>query len=50
MIRCSVSTRLTNNQICQQIGIADYNYFFRVFRRQTGFTPQAYRRQFSGTD
>ena len=22
----------------------------RVFRRQTGFTPQAYRRQFSGTD
>lgn len=41
------TTRLTNNQICQQIGIADYNYFFRVFRAQTGLTPQAYRRQFS---
>ena len=49
-IRLLTTTRLTNNQICQQIGIADYNYFFRVFRRQTGFTPQAYRRQFSGTD
>lgn len=41
------TTDLTNNEICQQIGIADYNYFFRVFRRQTGLTPQAYRRQFS---
>lgn len=39
---------LTNNEICQQIGIADYNYFCRVFRSQTGLTPQAYRRQFSG--
>lgn len=41
------STDLTNAEICQQIGIADYNYFFRVFRSQTGFTPQAYRRQFA---
>nr|WP_275951069.1 helix-turn-helix transcriptional regulator [Gemmiger formicilis] len=40
-------TDLTNSEICQQIGIADYNYFFRVFRKQTGFTPQAYRRQFA---
>lgn len=41
------TTNLTNSEICQQIGIADYNYFFRVFRAQTGFTPQAYRRQFT---
>ena len=40
------TTKLTNSEICQRIGIADYNYFFRVFRKQTGFTPQAYRRQF----
>ena len=40
-------TDLTNSEICQQIGIADYNYFFRVFRKQTGFTPQAYPRQFA---
>ena len=43
-------TDLTNSEICQQIGIADYNYFFRVFRKQTGFTPQAYRKQFGETD
>lgn len=42
------STRMTNSEICEAIGIADYNYFFRVFRRQTGFTPNTYRRQFSG--
>ena len=41
------TTNLTNSEICQQIGIADYNYFYRVFRKQTGFTPQAYRRQFA---
>lgn len=41
------TTNLTNGEICQQIGIADYNYFFRVFRAQTGITPQAYRHQFS---
>lgn len=46
-IHLLTTTKLTNSQICQQIGIADYNYFFRVFRAQTGFTPQAYRKQFS---
>lgn len=40
-----MTTDLTNSEICQQIGIADYNYFFRVFRKETGLTPQAYRRQ-----
>ena len=44
------TTKLTNSEICQRIGIADYNYFFRVFRKQTGFTPQAYRRQFGGPE
>ena len=42
-----ITTNLTNGEICQQIGMADYNYFFRVFRAETGFTPQAYRRQFA---
>lgn len=40
-----MTTDLTNSEICQQIGISDYNYFFRVFRKETGRTPQAYRRQ-----
>ena len=46
-MRLLTTTNLTNSEICQQIGIADYNYFYRVFRKQTGFIPQAYRRQFA---
>ena len=42
-------TNLTNSEICQQIGIADYNYFFRIFRKQTGLTPKEYRQQFTLT-
>ncbi len=42
-----VSTSLTNAEICRRVGIKDYNYFFRVFRKQTGMTPRAYRRRFS---
>lgn len=41
------TTKMTNSEICQQIGITDYNYFFRVFRDQTGLTPKAYRQQFT---
>ena len=41
------ATRMTNSEICEAVGISDYNYFFRVFRKQTGFTPNAYRRQVS---
>lgn len=41
------TTEMTNSQICEAVGIGDYNYFFRVFRAQTGLTPQAYRRQFT---
>ena len=36
-------TSLSNTQICQQIGFPDDNYFYRVFRRQTGLTPRQYR-------
>ena len=32
-------------EICHRIGIQDYNYFFRIFRRQTGTTPRLYRLQ-----
>lgn len=39
------TTQMTNSEICRRIGINDYNYFFRVFRQQTGFTPQEYRKQ-----
>lgn len=36
-------TKLTNAEICHKIGITDYNYFYRVFRKQTGLTPRQYR-------
>jgi YesN/AraC family two-component response regulator len=29
--------------IAEQVGIMDYNYFIRLFRKQTGLTPGAYR-------
>lgn len=41
------TTKMTNSEICQQIGISDYNYFFRIFRSQTGLTPKEYRHQFA---
>lgn len=41
------TTKMTNSEICRQIGITDYNYFFRVFRSQTGLTPKEYRQQFT---
>ena len=44
------TTDLTNAEICQRVGISDYNYFFRVFRSQTGLTPQAYRRQMAAPE
>ncbi len=37
------STQLTNAEICRRTGFPDYNYFYRVFRRQTGLTPRQYR-------
>ena len=36
-------SNLSNAQICQQIGFLDDNYFYRVFRKQTGLTPRQYR-------
>ena len=42
------NTDLPNREICQRVGIRDYNYFFRVFRRQTGFTPRDWRARRAG--
>ena len=42
------TTEMTNSEICEAVGIGDYNYFFRVFRKQTGVTPNTYRRRYSG--
>ena len=38
-------TGLTVASIAGMVGIPDYNYFTKVFQRETGMTPSAYRRQ-----
>lgn len=40
-------TELSGKSVCQQCGFSNYNYFIRVFKKQTGFTPKAYRKQFA---
>ncbi len=39
-----VSTDRPISEIAEIVGIEDYNYFTRVFRKQTGMTPTQYRR------
>ena len=31
------------SEICDRIGISDYNYFFKLFKRHTGVSPRKYR-------
>lgn len=38
--------QLSVSQISEKIGFADYNYFIRKFKKQTGYTPLAYRKNF----
>lgn len=36
-------------EVAAAVGMADYNYFSRVFRRSTGLSPSAFRKRISGT-
>lgn len=47
-IQLLMNTELSNKEICDAIGINDYNYFYRVFRKETGFSPRYYRERASG--
>ncbi len=38
------STSMSVGQIAEHVGIADYNYFSRIFRRMTGYSPTEYRK------
>lgn len=40
------STSLSVTEISGQVGFADYNYFCRVFRRETGISPKNYRTEY----
>lgn len=33
-------------EIAELVGFPDYNYFTKVFKKETGFTPREYRRNF----
>ena len=38
------NTSLSVNEIAYEVGIADYNYFIKVFKKYTGITPLHYRK------
>ena len=38
-------TSLPASKIGEMVGIEDENYFYRIFKKRTGLTPQAYRKQ-----
>lgn len=40
-----IATQRPIVEIAQAVGFADYNYFCRVFRKETGSTPKSYRRR-----
>ncbi len=44
-IELLTDSHLSIAQICDEIGINDYNYFFRVFQKHTGFKPSAYKKR-----
>lgn len=37
-------------EIAELVGFPDYNYFTKVFKKETGFTPREYRRNFFCSD
>lgn len=41
------TTDLSITQIASKIGFIDYNYFCRVFRKQTGMSARTYRKQYT---
>jgi len=40
------TSQLSISMISEKIGFADYNYFIRKFKTQTGYTPLSYRKNF----
>lgn len=41
-------TKFTLPEIASKVGYDDYNYFSRIFKRHTHFTPSQYRARYSG--
>ena len=40
-------TTLPISDICEEIGVTDYNYFIRFFKKNVGYSPLKYRKLFS---
>lgn len=40
------TTNLPISQVSEQVGFADYNYFIRMFKKKTGYTPLQFRKKF----
>lgn len=47
LLKC---TNLSINRIAKKVGYYDANYFFRIFKRNTGVTPKEYRLQSESLD
>lgn len=45
-----LSTDLPITQVAERSGFADYNYFIRVFHKNCGITPLAFRKQYQNTE
>lgn len=43
--RLLIESRLSVTEIAEQVGFGDYNYFLRVFKRETGVSCRIFRRQ-----
>lgn len=43
------TTPLPVYKICEQVGIENYQYFCRRFKKETGLTPLQYRKQYANT-
>lgn len=40
------TTDMPISEVCHAVGIVEYNYFSKLFKKQTGYTPLAYRKNF----
>ena len=40
------TTDMPISELCHAVGIVEYNYFTKLFKKQTGYTPLSYRKNF----
>ncbi len=40
------TTDMPISEVCHAVGIVEYNYFTKLFKKQTGYTPLSYRKKF----